>query len=218
MSGTFHYRISRKEASPRWLLQALLMTAAIFLLLPALELGVKNMPDMEVRKVQTQAAPIKPPAPPKQQTQKMQRRNPMLRQTTTQMPMPVEANLDLDLGPSGDFAINMNFNPEIAPENLIFEPEEVDRPPMVKAQIAPVYPYAAKRQGVEGYVTVRFVVDENGTVRPGSVQIVEEDPRQIFSKAAEKSVMQWRFEPGVQGGEAVAVWVRTTIRFELNDE
>ncbi len=213
---TYHYKTTESVGSRRLIIQSLLMTAFIFILLPCLELWIRKMPDLKVRTAEVVDFRPKPPQPPQVEKKERPRLKPHLRQTKMQMPLPLQADMRLDLGAAGDFAINLDFNPEIVPEDLIFESEEVDQPPRVKAQMEPVYPYAAKSKGIEGSVTLRFVVEPSGTVREESITMLEEQPARVFSDAARQAVRQWTFVPGTMQGEAVPVWVRITIHFKLD--
>jgi protein TonB len=81
-------------------------------------------------------------------------------------------------------------------------------------QTTPRYPEAARREGVEGVVTLRFQVLANGKV--GTVQVQHSAGREDLDQAAVESVKSWLFEPARRGKEAVAVWVTLPVRFELH--
>ncbi len=87
--------------------------------------------------------------------------------------------------------------------------------PLGGYQTTPHYPEAARREGVEGTVTLRFEVLENGKV--GSVQVQQSAGRADMDRAAVEAIRTWLFEPARRGKEAVAVWVTLPVRFELND-
>lgn len=57
----------------------------------------------------------------------------------------------------------------------------------------PQYPRQAALDGIEGYVTLFFFVDENG--RPRDIKIVDSDPTGIFELSAIQALYQWRFPP-----------------------
>ena len=86
---------------------------------------------------------------------------------------------------------------------------EVDSPPIPVVRIPPVYPVAARMEGIEGWVVVRFVVDENGRVT--DVQVVKSKPKGIFESAVVKCVSQWRFKPATLEGVKVRTLVQTKI-------
>ena len=90
---------------------------------------------------------------------------------------------------------------------------ELDRPLVPLSRMPPVYPMSAKRRGIEGWVRVRFVVDEGGNVQ--EVTVVAAQPAGVFDEAVTRCVHAWRFQPGTVDGTAVKTWAETTIRFKL---
>jgi protein TonB len=90
---------------------------------------------------------------------------------------------------------------------------EIDRSLTPLAKPPPAYPMRARRRGVEGWVTVRFLVNERGEV--SQVEIIDADPQGVFDQAVLRSVGGWRFEPGTVDGIPVKTRVETTVRFEL---
>jgi protein TonB len=86
--------------------------------------------------------------------------------------------------------------------------------PLGGYQTTPHYPEAARREGAEGVVTLRFEVLTSGKV--GTVQIQRTTGRQDLDRAAVEAIRTWLFEPARRGKEAVAVWVTLPVRFELN--
>ncbi len=77
-----------------------------------------------------------------------------------------------------------------------------------------IYPEMAKRAGIEGRVTLQFIVNENGDV---------ENPKVIrgigggADEAALEVVSQAKFEPGMQRGKPVKVQYSLPVVFKLND-
>jgi periplasmic protein TonB len=90
---------------------------------------------------------------------------------------------------------------------------EVDEKPMSLAALKPDYPFKAKRMGIEGFVTVQFLVNREG--RTQDLRIVAAEPAGVFDQAVTKTVPRWRFKPGKKAGQPVDTWVEMTIRFEL---
>lgn len=68
----------------------------------------------------------------------------------------------------------------------------------------------APLQGVGGFATVNFIVDEDGQVR---VPAVTGASRAEFGEAALGAIRQWRFRPPRQKGAPVQVVVERTFRF-----
>jgi protein TonB len=88
--------------------------------------------------------------------------------------------------------------------------------PLGGYQTTPRYPESARRQGVEGITTLRFVVLVNGHV--GQIAVSRSAGHVDLDRAAVEAVKTWRFEPAKRGKEAVAVWVTLPVRFELHNE
>jgi periplasmic protein TonB len=103
--------------------------------------------------------------------------------------------------------------PKPAGTRTQFGMHEVDEKPMSLAALKPDYPFSAKRRGIEGYVTVQFLVDREGRTR--DLKIVAAEPEGVFDQAVRSTVPRWRFKPGKKAGRAVETWVERTIRFEL---
>ncbi len=101
------------------------------------------------------------------------------------------------------------------PSDLTLSLSEVDTPPIPISQIPPIYPISARIRGIEGWVKVRFVVDEEGKVR--DIRIVESHPEGVFDDAVISCVSKWLFRPAEVGGIKVRTLVQTTIRFKLKE-
>lgn len=86
--------------------------------------------------------------------------------------------------------------------------------PLGGYQTTPHYPEAARREGAEGVVTLRFEVLATGKV--GTVQVQRSAGRLDLDRAAVEAIRTWLFEPARRGKEAVAVWVTLPVRFELH--
>ena len=89
----------------------------------------------------------------------------------------------------------------------------VDSSLVVLSRTEPVYPPAAARRGVEGWVRLRFNVDAEGSVQ--NLAIVEAQPPNLFDRAALQAVRQWRFKPRRVNGQAVTTPVVQTLSFRL---
>ncbi|MEH6446349.1 MAG: TonB family protein [Oceanospirillaceae bacterium] len=61
------------------------------------------------------------------------------------------------------------------------------------SRVKPKYPKRARRRGVEGVVTVAFMVNKNGTVAKNTLRIVSAKPVKVFNKAVISAVEKWRF-------------------------
>jgi protein TonB len=92
--------------------------------------------------------------------------------------------------------------------------DQVDTVPAVVGQTRPAYPYRARRRNIEGWVRIRFLVDQRGRVN--DLNVLESSPEGVFEGAVRDAVLRWRFRPGIRAGRSVDVWVETTIQFELD--
>ena len=79
-------------------------------------------------------------------------------------------------------------------------------------QKQPMYPPAAFDARYSGSVLIEMTVLKDGTV--GNVQVVEcTRPKVGFEQAATKAVKEWRFEPGLEGGQPIDVVTRLQLKF-----
>jgi len=90
-------------------------------------------------------------------------------------------------------------------------------PAKIISREAPRYPSRALKNGIEGWVQVRFFIDTDG--KPTDVVVVQSEPRGTFNDAAIKSVKKWRFSPARNQatGEAVrSSTISTKVQFRLD--
>lgn len=76
----------------------------------------------------------------------------------------------------------------------------------------PKYPAAMLRAGVGGTVVVLAEVDAQGT--PIDVRVVERSGERDLDRAAVNAVRQWRFEPAMRNGKAIATSVKVPVDFK----
>jgi len=117
----------------------------------------------------------------------------------------------------GDFAVKIDLGgvkADARRDDFIFDSADLDQAPQATAKVPPDYPYGARERGIEGYVAVKFLVREDGSV--GNVNILKSQPEGVFDEAVRRALPRWRFQPGRVGGNPVASWAVTTIRFDLN--
>jgi TonB family protein len=82
--------------------------------------------------------------------------------------------------------------------------------------VNPVYPEAARKKGIEGWVELAFTVAPNGTVE--GVEVRNSSPAEVFDEAATRAVRQWRFEPIVRDGQKVAQRAMVRLRFTQQEQ
>jgi protein TonB len=69
-----------------------------------------------------------------------------------------------------------------------------------------------RRAGIEGSVTIDFVVDKDGAVQKA---VAVKSSRVEFEAPAVAAVSAWQFEPGQKGGRAVNTHMQVPIVFSL---
>lgn len=116
-------------------------------------------------------------------------------------------------GPAGQGAGGKTDGSETAPEGDIMSLDEVDRLPVRVNHVQPAYPGWALEQGIEGEVTLSFVIYANGTT--GEIRVEQGSGYRDFDAAAADAASQWRFAPALAGQKAVAVRALQRIRFSL---
>ncbi len=90
---------------------------------------------------------------------------------------------------------------------------DIDHPLTPLSRIPPIYPMGARKRGIEGWVRVRFIVNEEGRVQ--NIKIVESHPQAVFDRSVSRCVSAWRFKPGTVAGVPVKTWAETTVHFDL---
>ncbi len=86
-----------------------------------------------------------------------------------------------------------------------------------RVRINPTYPPKAQRNGIEGFVTLRFDISELG--HPINVSVVKSDPRGIFEKQARRALRKWKYDPKMVDEKAVIQTDQTvTLAFEFEKE
>ena len=79
---------------------------------------------------------------------------------------------------------------------------------------APSYPKQARKQNLQGNVTLVVTIEEDGKI--GNATVVSGD--RILADAALKAVHKWRFEPFTQAGLAISVQQNLVFDFVLGQK
>ena len=198
---------------------ALLINICLFALLPLLldrnsvEKAYEEITSLNfirIRPEMEEPREEKPPErekPPPEVLPKLSQQVPKPRQLKLEMP-----DLSFEINPKLDMGMAV-APPEPEPIMDFFDQGEVDQLPMTVFRMKPLYPFRAKRLGIEGSVSVKFLVDAAGRV--SRVTILESNPPGIFDESVLKALPSWKFTPGELGGNAVNTWVSTVIEFDL---
>lgn len=208
---------------------ALLLTAVTTLLLPTLNSTLNaSRPESivtvrEVNTIQqknpqkTQAQPLPPtkstlpPSPPQP--------TPVPIATNLASPVPQMPTAEFKPSlPSPDYSLNFSLNhepsisePESPVSTKLFQP---DTQPIPKHTPAPLYPFNARRKGIQGKVTVEFTVNPNGI--PEDIVIIEDNSSgNVFTERVKQTIADWRFTPATKDGVPVSSRMRTPLTFSL---
>lgn len=92
-------------------------------------------------------------------------------------------------------------------------PEELGQMPRAIYEPKPRYPLTALRRGIEGYVTVKLLINEQGRVQ--EVKILDWRGDESFVDAVMEGVRQYRYEPMMRGGKPMSFWGTRQIRFKI---
>jgi periplasmic protein TonB len=117
-------------------------------------------------------------------------------------------------GASGGESAGLGLGRENGPGSLagvstaITQPRYLDTP-------RPGYPEIARRQGREGRVLLRVLVDDQG--RTKAVEINSSSGNEALDRAAAEAVRRWHFHPARYGDKTVESWLRIPIEFRLAD-
>ena len=95
--------------------------------------------------------------------------------------------------------------------------EDVSQPPVVlnaaSVDIKKYYPPAALKEGFEGAVNLKLVIEADGTIASATVT---RDPGAGLGEAALRAIREFRFSAGRQNGERVRAVIPFVIRFVIN--
>jgi protein TonB len=111
---------------------------------------------------------------------------------------PDTVSLGAEGGPPGDAGSSSSHGPAPLPSNK-----------------PPEYPEEARRLGHAGVVTVRAVIDADGSV--ASARITRSSGYDALDRAALKAVQYWRFTPAVVNGVVSRCEVSLPVKFVLRD-
>lgn len=84
----------------------------------------------------------------------------------------------------------------------------------VIVKVSPKYPRDAYLRQQEGYVSVIFVVNTKGEAE--DIEIIDEQPKRVFRKAALNALKKWKFKPATQNGARTTDIMEITIDFKMH--
>ncbi len=99
-----------------------------------------------------------------------------------------------------------------ADSSEVFEYPEVEVKPHPLDLATPVYPEKARKERIEGKMSLKLLVNVDGSV--SDVNVLEGP--EIFHQAAIDAISQSRFKPAEHNGKVVPVWMVMPIEFSLD--
>jgi protein TonB len=91
---------------------------------------------------------------------------------------------------------------------------QLDDPPVAIVNGTVRYPPALQSAGIQGSVTVQFVVDTSGHPEEGSFRVLK-STHPAFEAPAREAVLKTVFRPGKLHGQPVRVLVQTAVNFKV---
>jgi len=76
------------------------------------------------------------------------------------------------------------------------------------------YPDSLKKRGVSGLVTLRILIDENGTYMKGEYIIIK-NPHPVLTDIVLAAIPTLTFSPAEKNGKPVKEWVYVPVDFKL---
>jgi protein TonB len=200
---------------------AALLTLAVFLVLPLTQMvsskvqRLQTITAVDTAELQEESQDDEPPPPPPEPEPPPEPPPPTL--TDAPQPMNLNVSLDVAFGSGGGYAgampTSLTGGGAAGAGLSAFDVAELEKRPELLAAVSPVYPAALRKAGVEGNVSLVFVLDENGRVEDPRV---ERASRPEFEKPALDALRKWRFRPGMKDGQPVRTFMRQPIRFNIS--
>ena len=99
-------------------------------------------------------------------------------------------------------------------KDVVMTDDSVDVAPRPSLQSPMPYPVRAKAQGITGYVILSLLISPTGQVE--KIKVLESQPQGVFDETATLGVKNWKFDPATYKGEAVRVWAKQKVSFNLS--
>ena len=147
--------------------------------------------------------------PPAEQKEKEESPKP----TTPAEPPPVTAEKNEEYRCTDDGSLARILDPNDNPE-LVVSAKDTDTPAAITAKPKPSYTREARRNSVQGFVTLRVLLSARGKI--ARVRVVKGLPAGLTENAI-RSACKMEFKPAMKNGRAVSVWLTAEYVFRLAD-
>lgn len=135
---------------------------------------------------------------------------------------PVDLNQHFDpkdysgVGVEGGIATGVEGGTGPVDLNQIFSEAAVDQTPVLLSHPPQYYPPLLKDAGIQGSVTLRFVIKTDGHADPKSIKVIS-STNKAFEDPAKNLILGSVFRPGRLHGQPVAVLVEQSVAFTLTN-
>jgi protein TonB len=213
----------RMNGLPVGMVSAIIVTMLLFIALPLLTHFQPHHAKKE--RVAGMLISTKPPPPPpsedrdKPQEQEMTKKElkPETQRQRRVQPRFEAPRVTLGAGGIGVSGVKIAMVSDFKVSNSLFmsafNANEVDKPPSTLRSFPPQYPFLAKRDGIEGKVMLRIVVNAQGEAE--EAEVTKAEPEGYFEEAALKTVKKYKFRPAMKGGKPVNCIVYIPISFNM---
>ena len=125
---------------------------------------------------------------------------------------PATAERGQDYRCTEDGSLARILDPDI--KERVLSSKEVDSRAVINSKPAPSYTKEARRNGVQGFVTMKVLLSGDGKV--SRVRVVKGLPAGL-SENAIRAACKIKFKPAIKDGEPVSQWVTVEYVFRLAD-
>jgi len=101
----------------------------------------------------------------------------------------------------------------LADDPIYYTSKQLDVHPAAALPVVPDYPEGSGGGGIEGFVTLKLLIDESGAVR--EVSLVDAQPPGVFEDSAVAAFRTARFLPGQRNGRPVKSQILIRVTYEL---
>ncbi|HEV7798685.1 MAG TPA: energy transducer TonB [Pyrinomonadaceae bacterium] len=128
-------------------------------------------------------------------------------------PPPVTAEKNQDYRCSEDGSLARILDTDDIGE-LVVSPKDVDVRAVITAKPKPSYTKEARRNGIQGFVTLKVLLSARGKI--DRIRVIKGLPAGLTENAI-RAACKMQFKPATKNGQAVAVWLIAEYIFRLAD-